>query len=92
MTTLGAEKDELKPQRGEMVREEMEERRGGEIKESTDLASALSPVYIFSQTPLLIRVLFVMASMQHCDGLPCDVGSFYTISNLLAKLAINQPK
>ena len=50
MTTLGAEKDELKPQRGEIVREEMEERCGGEIKESTDLASALSTVYIFSQT------------------------------------------
>ena len=63
MTTLGAEKDELKPQRGEMVREEMEERREGEIKESMDLASALSTVYIFSQTLLLIRVLFVMASM-----------------------------
>ena len=61
-------------------------------KESTDLASALSTVYIFSQTLLLIRVLFVMASMQHHDGLPCDMSSFYTISNLLSKLAINQPK
>ena len=61
-------------------------------KESMDLASALSTIYIFSQTLLLIRALFVIASMQHCDGLPCDMGSFYIISNLLAKLAINQPK
>ena len=74
-----------------MVREEMEERQRRD-KESTDLASALSIIYIFSQMLLLIRVLFAMASMQHCDGFPCDMGSFYAISNLLAKLAINQPK